>query len=88
MTTKCFAFEYRKHLLIINTLSSFQESEITIVDTPGVGDNPKTTKAVFDHLKEAFGFVFVINTHNRGGVQDRVSVNLVSPFGIIGTVVC
>ncbi|XP_064633018.1 uncharacterized protein LOC135491220 [Lineus longissimus] len=49
-----------------------KETEVTIIDTPGVGDNAQTTKMVHEHLQDAFGFLFIINTANRGGVHDRI----------------
>ena len=47
---------------------------MTIVDSPGIGDNPALTKMVIDYTIEAFAFIYVINAQARGGVQEgRVS---------------
>ncbi|XP_066280830.1 uncharacterized protein [Branchiostoma lanceolatum] len=52
---------------------------ITIVDTPGVGENEKLSNMVKSYLPTAFGFIYVINSGNAGGVQlDRLGDLLLS----------
>nr|XP_006813734.1 PREDICTED: mitofusin-2-like [Saccoglossus kowalevskii] len=44
-----------------------------IVDSPGIGENREMTKQVMEYLPNAFGFIYVINSANAGGVQkDRL----------------
>lgn len=53
----------------------FFQGNVTIVDTPGVGDNEQDTGALMmmDYLKNAVAVVFVLNVANAGGIQnDRV----------------
>ena len=48
---------------------------ITIVDSPGVGEDPELTELVKRYLPKSFGFIYVINTPNAGGIDpDRVSI--------------
>ncbi|XP_035668162.1 uncharacterized protein LOC118410490 [Branchiostoma floridae] len=51
---------------------------ITIVDTPGVGENETLSSMVKSYLPTAFGFIYVINSGNAGGVQDRLGDLLLS----------
>ncbi|XP_077981433.1 uncharacterized protein LOC144436502 [Glandiceps talaboti] len=44
-----------------------------IVDSPGIGENREMTNQVMSYLPNAFGFIYVINSANAGGVQqDRL----------------
>ena len=46
---------------------------ITIVDTPGVGENDELTELVKKYLPKVSAFIYVINTPNAGGInKDRV----------------
>ncbi|XP_065922696.1 uncharacterized protein in xynA 3'region-like [Magallana gigas] len=49
----------------------FQQGNLTIVDTPGVGDIDQTNmaKLMMDYLPNALAFVFVINVPSAGGFQ-------------------
>ena len=52
----------------------FQEN-VTIVDSPGVGESEAMNEFVVNYMSNAFCFMYVINTHNAGGVQkDRVRI--------------
>lgn len=42
---------------------------ITITDTPGVGESDELTELVKKYIPEAFGFIYVINTPNAGGIN-------------------
>ena len=47
---------------------------VTIIDSPGVGESEVMDEVVTEYLPQAFGFIYVINSANAGGVQkDRVS---------------
>ena len=46
-----------------------------IVDSPGVGESEVMDEFVDNYLSNAFCFMYVINSHNAGGVQkDRVRI--------------
>ena len=46
-----------------------------IVDSPGVGESEVMDEFVVNYMSNAFCFMYVINTHNAGGVQkDRVRI--------------
>ena len=44
-----------------------------IVDSPGIGESDVMSEFVLNYLPRAFCFMYVINSHNAGGIQsDRV----------------
>ncbi|OWF56275.1 uncharacterized protein LOC110449424 isoform X2 [Mizuhopecten yessoensis] len=45
------------------------ESGIVIVDTPGIGASRQLSKSVARFLSKSFGFIYIINSANAGGVQ-------------------
>ena len=46
-----------------------------VVDSPGVGESEVMDEFVVNYMSNAFCFMYVINTHNAGGVQkDRVRI--------------
>ena len=46
-----------------------------IVDSPGVGESEVMDEFVVNYMSNAFCFMYVINTHNAGGVQkDRMRI--------------
>ena len=56
-------------------LKYHSQGNVTIVDTPGIGDDDQENVArrMLDYLQNALAVVFVINVANAGGVQnDRV----------------
>ena len=60
-------------LMMLMSLS-FQEN-VMIVDSPGVGESEVMDEFVVNYMSNAFCFMYVINTHNAGGVQkDRVRI--------------
>ena len=60
-------------LMMLMSLS-FQEN-VMIVDSPGVGESEMMDEFVVNYMSIAFCFMYVINTHNAGGVQkDRVRI--------------
>ena len=55
--------------------SGVLQEGIVIIDSPGVGESAIMDEIVKQYLPQAFAFIYVINSANRGGVQkDRVSV--------------
>ena len=47
---------------------------MVIVDTPGIGSGGKMVKYTEHYLSKSYGFIYVINSANAGGVQKgRVS---------------
>ncbi|KAL3851674.1 hypothetical protein ACJMK2_015401 [Sinanodonta woodiana] len=48
---------------------SVLEEGIVIVDTPGIGRGNLTAHYLQRYLKNSFGFIYVINSTNAGGVQ-------------------
>ena len=51
------------------------KGQITIVDSPGVGEDDELTELVKQYVPKASAFIYVINTPNAGGIQpDRVKV--------------
>ncbi|KAJ8313597.1 hypothetical protein KUTeg_008158 [Tegillarca granosa] len=49
------------------------KEHVIVVDTPGIGEDPKMTKRLLEYLPNAVGFIYVINSANAGGVQsDRL----------------
>lgn len=55
-------------------LKYHSQGNVTIVDTPGIGDDDQEDVAgkMLDYLKNALAVVFVINVANAGGFNDRV----------------
>ncbi|OWF42780.1 tyrosine-protein kinase Fer-like [Mizuhopecten yessoensis] len=45
------------------------EDGIVLVDTPGIGEKRQMTKLVERYLTKSFGFIYILNTANAGGVQ-------------------
>ncbi|KAH3892636.1 uncharacterized protein LOC127858136 [Dreissena polymorpha] len=45
------------------------EEGIVIVDTPGIGGGSKVGKHVERYLSKSYGFIYVVNSANAGGVQ-------------------
>lgn len=43
---------------------------MTIVDTPGIGENDHLTDVLLTYLPNAVAFIYVINASNSGGIQD------------------
>ncbi|KAK3101580.1 hypothetical protein FSP39_004599 [Pinctada imbricata] len=48
----------------------FLEEGIVIVDTPGIGENKTMVTRVKEYLKKSFGFIYVVNSSNAGGVHE------------------
>ncbi|XP_033744460.1 uncharacterized protein LOC117330353 [Pecten maximus] len=42
---------------------------IVLVDTPGIGERRQMTKLVERYLTKSFGFIYILNTANAGGIQ-------------------
>ncbi|XP_052238743.1 dual serine/threonine and tyrosine protein kinase-like isoform X3 [Dreissena polymorpha] len=45
-------------------------SHVTIVDTPGVGECKLLSEKLFEYLPKAAAFIYVLNSANSGGVQE------------------
>ncbi|RMX59222.1 hypothetical protein pdam_00024847 [Pocillopora damicornis] len=56
---------------------------VTIIDSPGVGESEVMDEVVTEYLPQAFGFIYVINSANAGGVQKDRLVSLLSELGKI-----
>lgn len=53
------------------------QSGITLVDTPGIGENDEMKQVLLNYVEqnEIYGFIYVIKSDNAGGVaKDRVCV--------------
>ncbi|KAL3867854.1 hypothetical protein ACJMK2_040700 [Sinanodonta woodiana] len=48
------------------------KSGLVIVDSPGIGDTQEMTNLVLDFILEAYTFIYLINSTNAGGVQQRL----------------
>ncbi|XP_060590684.1 uncharacterized protein LOC132745735 isoform X2 [Ruditapes philippinarum] len=46
------------------------QDQVTIVDTPGVGESDEISKRLFEYLPNAVAFIYVINSANAGGIQE------------------
>ncbi|WAR24582.1 MFN2-like protein [Mya arenaria] len=47
-----------------------ENTQVTIVDTPGVGESGEMTSRLFRYLPNAIAFIYVINSANAGGIQE------------------
>lgn len=56
-------------ILINRTIYQIFQEGIVIVDTPGVGENRQMTKLIEKYLSKSFGFIYIVNSSNAGGVQ-------------------
>ena len=57
-----------------NKVSCCVQEGVVIVDSPGVGESNKVSRQLEHYMSRAFGFIYVINISNAGGIQkDRVS---------------
>ncbi|XP_062584797.1 uncharacterized protein LOC134246446 [Saccostrea cucullata] len=46
------------------------EEGIVLVDTPGLGESKSMVKHVGRYLEKSFGFIYVVNSSNAGGVHE------------------
>lgn len=50
-----------------------QNGNVTIVDTPGIGDSKELKKMLEEYISKAVAFVIIIDVSRAGGLQrDRV----------------
>lgn len=57
-------------------LTLFFQKGIVLVDTPGIGESKTLVKHVSRYLEKSFGFIYVVNSSNAGGVHEgRVSMS-------------
>ena len=63
----------------------FVQKNVVIVDTPGIEGGNNVDQSLEPYLKNAFGFIYVINTNAAGGVQQsRVrDLNVLNTFYIL-----
>lgn len=47
------------------------QEKVTLVDTPGLGDNEEMAKILLGYLPNAVGFVYVVNSANAGGIEEN-----------------
>ena len=70
-----FTISFQKLYLCTKILKYHSQGNVTIVDTPGIGDDDQedVARRMMNYLQNALAVVFVINVANAGGVQnDRV----------------
>ena len=60
-------------LLTSFILCSELQKGIVIIDSPGVGESREMDEMVVNYLPKAFAFIYVINSYDAGGIQERVS---------------
>ena len=63
-----FRFHYWEVCLSIALFYLLQEG-IAVVDTPGIGGSAKMSKYAERYLSKSYGFIYVVNSANAGGVQ-------------------
>ncbi|KAK3607658.1 hypothetical protein CHS0354_010645 [Potamilus streckersoni] len=61
---------YNKADIYLN--NELLKSGLVIVDSPGIGDTQEMTDIVLDFILEAYTFIYLINSTNAGGVQQRL----------------
>ena len=42
---------------------------VVLIDSPGIGESGVIEEIVTQYLREAFAFIYVINSGNAGGIQ-------------------
>ncbi|XP_076448091.1 uncharacterized protein LOC143284868 [Babylonia areolata] len=60
------------HAVHIEMPATILQSGVTLVDTPGIGENEAMTQCTMDYVKRhsAAAYIYVIKTDNAGGVHD------------------
>lgn len=48
------------------------ETGCSVVDSPGVGENAELTEAVLNHMRKAFGFVYIMNATTSRARVNRI----------------
>lgn len=46
-----------------------------IVDSPGIGESTEMTQMLLNYILKADVFIYIIDSTNAGGMQDRVFVS-------------
>ena len=72
LTIRLSGFRYSNIELSLNKVlasSIYLQEGIVIVDTPGIGGGGKMSKYAERYLSKSYGFIYVINSANAGGVQ-------------------
>ena len=65
----------------------FLQGNVTIVDTPGVGESEEMTEKLVKYLTKAVVFFYIVNSANAGGIQeDTVSIIFLSILNLILTI--
>ncbi|XP_052776478.1 dual serine/threonine and tyrosine protein kinase-like isoform X1 [Mya arenaria] len=54
-----------------------ENTQVTIVDTPGVGESGNMTSRLFRYLPNAIAFIYVLNSANAGGIQEDKLIEIV-----------
>ena len=58
-------------------MTLYPQSGVTLVDTPGIGEDKVMDSVTFNYVKDTFvnGFIYVVKSDTAGGVQeDQVCV--------------
>jgi hypothetical protein len=48
----------------------FTQENVTIVDSPGVGESEEMTEKLVKYLPKAVAFIYIVNSANAGGIQE------------------
>lgn len=72
----CFCKDILSTNNVFNGLCWEQNGNVTIVDTPGIGDDNDLKEMLDSYIPKAVAFVIVIDVSRAGGLQrDRVCKN-------------
>lgn len=72
----CFCKDILSINNVFNGLCWEQNGNVTIVDTPGIGDDNDLKEMLDSYIPKAVAFVIVIDVSRAGGLQrDRVCKN-------------
>ncbi|XP_045191365.2 uncharacterized protein LOC123548286 isoform X2 [Mercenaria mercenaria] len=66
-----------KHVDIYWPVPMIRE-HVTIVDTPGVGENREMTEKLVQYLPKAVAFIYIVNSANAGGIQEDTILHIIS----------
>ena len=58
-----------KQICLFIALFYLLQEGIAVVDTPGIGGSAKMSKYAERYLSKSYGFIYVVNSANAGGVQ-------------------
>ncbi|XP_060601488.1 uncharacterized protein LOC132754793 [Ruditapes philippinarum] len=56
----------------------FTQENVTIVDSPGVGESKEMTEKLVKYLPKAVAFIYIVNSANAGGIQEDTILQIIS----------